>query len=902
MGFPMKRDIVLIIPHTHWDRAWYVPYEVYRHKLIPLMDKAISLLEDHDDLRFTGDGQTAMILDYLEIRPEMRERVEKLVRSGKLAVGPWYILPDEFLVGGEALIRNLEMGRADAVALGCVMRAGLMPDSFGHVAQLPQILLGFDIDSLIFSRGLHEEEAPAEFEWRGPDGSSVLGLFQVGGYFNGANLGYPGGCDTEWVRYEEKAALDKVKELIGRHAGRAPSGVTLVHNGMDHLEMQQELPELLKAARSKLPTYDIQIATYGEAVHTIREQQAARPLELIEGELTYPHGGMLKGVHSSRVSLKQANQRCEDLLTMVAEPLEALAYLVKPGRGDEVSLLRHAWRELLKNQPHDDICGCSCDAVHRENMTRFQSVQTLLETIARDALRDVAHAVNRNDLEGLPLVVYHPPPYRASGTVTLEVEITRKEWAKLRRGFRVLSHAGKELPHFLVKTERFVRAEVRNTYDRIRLTIEVLGLECSPMGFQLVTLVPGSPKSTIDPVVKVLDDGLENEDVCLRVTKEGTLDLYHKGSGVTFRGLNLLRDEGDRGDSYNWCPIEGEEPIHPEPPADKPVITCNGLSGSIRWKQKLSIPRSLGRDGKSRAHRRIALPIQFEVRIRAGSSRVDIRLTVENKALDHRLRVAFPLPVKVDKISVGSAFASVTREVNMREHVGYRPKKEATYCPTENFQRHLTIMNDRVGIAILARGISEYESIAVKGGTTILLTLLRATGWLSRDDLSTRPGLAGPPIETPGGQMPGLHVLEYAIQPFSPEEGNNFVHASLEYTSAPIVERGDFDATPQWLKEEKHKLPVPKDGPLGRDFHLVSSPDTRIVFTAFRRLEGNVCETRFYNHSPSQCSTSIEYGLTVSDIHQCRMNGELTREMGDTNPVPVDLKPWEIVTLRFRIH
>ncbi|MGD8516498.1 MAG: hypothetical protein PVG54_05965, partial [Anaerolineae bacterium] len=182
----------ILVSHTHWDRAWYVPFQVYRVRLVRLIDRLLDLLAREPDFRcFTLDGQMLPVIDYLEVRPERRADLERLVRAGRLSVGPWYVLPDEYLVSPEALIRNLMLGLRLAQGLGAVMREGYAPDAFGHIGQLPQILQGCGIGSAVFWRGLGDEgeELGNEFWWQAPDGSRVLAIHLREGYGNMAKMG-----------------------------------------------------------------------------------------------------------------------------------------------------------------------------------------------------------------------------------------------------------------------------------------------------------------------------------------------------------------------------------------------------------------------------------------------------------------------------------------------------------------------------------------------------------------------------------------------------------------------------------------------------------------------------------------------------------------------------------------
>ena len=145
-----------IVPHTHWDREWYAPFQRYRVQLVHLVDDLLDLLEaDPSFTRFLLDGQTAVIDDYLAVRPEAEPRLRALAGAGRLQVGPWMILMDEFMVSGETIVRNLQHGLARAAALGgdAAMRVGYLPDMFGHIAQMPQLLRLAGLEHAVVWRG-----------------------------------------------------------------------------------------------------------------------------------------------------------------------------------------------------------------------------------------------------------------------------------------------------------------------------------------------------------------------------------------------------------------------------------------------------------------------------------------------------------------------------------------------------------------------------------------------------------------------------------------------------------------------------------------------------------------------------------------------------------------------------
>lgn len=151
----MTNKTAHLISHTHWDREWYMPYEYHHTLLAELMNDLLRILEEDDSFRsFHLDGQTIIIEDYLQIHPEKREVLEKYIREGRIIIGPWYVLQDEFLTSSEANVRNLLIGHQDAAYYGVISKLGYFPDSFGNMGQAPQMLKQADIDTAVFGRGV----------------------------------------------------------------------------------------------------------------------------------------------------------------------------------------------------------------------------------------------------------------------------------------------------------------------------------------------------------------------------------------------------------------------------------------------------------------------------------------------------------------------------------------------------------------------------------------------------------------------------------------------------------------------------------------------------------------------------------------------------------------------------
>src|SRR5438067_1959821 len=450
---------IILVPHTHWDREWYLTFQQFRARLVHTIDKLLDILDrDSNFTYFMLDGQTIVLDDYLEVQPEQEERLKKYTRAGRINVGPWFIQPDEFLVSGESLIRNLQVGLQRATEFGEPMRIGYVPDCFGHIAQLPQILQGFGIDNAVFWRGVGAEARKSEFLWAAPDGTRVLVIHVADA------LGY---SNARMMPLAPDEFVSRVKLLTAQILPKATTDTLLFMNGSDHLEPQDGLPEAIAAANPLLahisPEQEKMLAEFGQVqqngdikhfdginvrigtlpqyVETVRSQNgkhegrkeeggregAQEDLQVLTGEMRsgqFSH--LLPSVLSSRMWIKQQNTASEHLLERWVEPLTAWAW--KLGATYPAGLVRLAWKYLLQNHPHDSICGCSIDQVHRENAVRFAQSQQVAEGAIAQALQTIVAAIDTRapiptSHKPVPIVVFNPAPGPRTEAVQAVVQI-----------------------------------------------------------------------------------------------------------------------------------------------------------------------------------------------------------------------------------------------------------------------------------------------------------------------------------------------------------------------------------------------------------------------------------------------------------------------------------------------
>ena len=390
---------IAIVPHTHWDREWYKSYQDFRLALVELVDTLIPLLErDASYPHFMLDGQMAVVDDYLEVRPEAEGRLRALAASGRVSMGPWYILMDEFLASGETIVRNLQMGLGRGAAFGAVMELGYLPDMFGHIAQMPQILRLAGFHDAVVWRGVPSQVTKNAFIWEAPDGSSVRAEYLPVGYGNGAAL-----------PDDAKALVRRTRDNVAEVADFL-LGDLLVMNGSDHLMPQPWLGRVVAEANEIQDEFDF-------AVTSLPRYLAGAPREgltRVEGELrSGARANMLMGVTSNRVDVKRRGALAERQLERRAEPLAAL--FEAPADYPE-RLLELAWLEMVRNSAHDSICACSVDDVVDAVLHRYAEARTIAAGLAERAVK----TFTRSLAQAGPSVL-NPSPRARSGLVELVV-------------------------------------------------------------------------------------------------------------------------------------------------------------------------------------------------------------------------------------------------------------------------------------------------------------------------------------------------------------------------------------------------------------------------------------------------------------------------------------------------
>ena len=545
-----------VYSHTHWDREWHLTFQQFRIKLIEFMDKLLDLMEgDPEYKHFYLDGQCIILKDYLEIRPENESRIKKLCNSGRLLIGPWYNLIDEFLVSPESIIRNLLFGRKICAEFGGVTKIGYNPDTFGHISQLPQILRGFGIDNSLVGRGI--DHPKMNFIWQAPDGSEVFTInifycsFMVDGFLRDQWRFYRSGKELlEEVEKEKEEVFPPTGRF--RFIDRAPTNILLLPNGFDHYEGQPQLPRVLKEAN--------ELSEEVEYIHShlnnyIKDVKKRNPhLDLLKGEFRDLSGDwLLQGTFSSRIHLKQQNEECQNLLEKLAEPLSVFSWI--HGDAYPEKLLEKSWDFLLQNHPHDSICGCSADEVHREMEVRFASSRQISRALIDKSIGYLMRNIDSKHFEkdSLALLLFNPLQWENNNVIITEFELWESWYFE---PFQIVDENDNPVFFEVLERESGEKFEKVEGYTpgyvkTLKYKIALDAVKIPGCGYLVLKLRKGEPKKRDREMLKD-NNSIENDLLNVEFTSSGTLNVTDKENGRTYENLHIFEDGADAGDLYNY--------------------------------------------------------------------------------------------------------------------------------------------------------------------------------------------------------------------------------------------------------------------------------------------------------------------------------------------------------------
>lgn len=897
-----KKAVMHILSHTHWDREWYQDFQGYRQRLVFQIDSLMDLLEQKKEFKyFHLDGQTSCLLDYLQIRPECRDRLEKHIQSGQILIGPWFVMPDELLLSGESITRNLMLGYSLCDEFGTKpMPFGYVTDIFGHCSQFPQILRNFGIDTAFLHRGTSTDDEKSEMLWEGADGSDVL-LVKVYPYTGYQDfLVLRDSSDEILLDYEQKK-LDL-----------ATTDVLFSMDGNDHQPAYWTIPDYIKKM-NKL--FKKTTCIHSSMINYLNDLKAAlgddwrKGLKKFTGELRMPnkmgtYAELFYGTASSRVYLKQANDAQEYYLPRVAEPLHAWSILF--GGDDQKPFLDLAWKYLLLNHPHDSIVGCSLDQVHHDMMYRFDQSRLIAQNSIWESVQAIDEKLDTLSVGGEGKVVtIHNQGAVDQGPVT-------RFWFNLRKDL-VDANAKKGLVPALITADGtpvpfVVESHVDEVYSlpipkkthgaspmygcvpdhwmpasRVNA---VVGVDVPALGYRTLKLgfIPQKdaasvklPDSVVPVKVDVKANTIENATILLTARADGLVDLFDKPSGTWYRGLHTIEDCGDNGQGWDHIYPENDKVVRSTDDKVKGKVTVktqasSGLTASITVSYGMKVPARLSKDKKSRSAKTISVGISTVYTLDAGSKQIDIKTTISNTARNHRMRAILPTGRQSDTWFADTVFDLVERAIKLPDTTGWieHAREES---PIKNLA---AVCDKKSGLAILTKGLCE-ACVQDNDERSIALTLFRGFeqnigGYLTHDS-----------------QILGDVTLEYAIHPFNSVDGQ-----------APIAL---FDEV------ERFKMPLvalttdAHAGEMNADGRLIEISDGLTLSTIKLSEDRKAIVIRAFNPAPNAVDARFSVKLLIGEVWLSNPMEEKLEVISKSSDggfmIPVRAK--QIITLRLEI-
>lgn len=869
-----------VVAHTHWDREWYFSDNEAFIQFSYHMDEVIYALENGELDYYYLDGQLSILDDYLKVYPNQEAKIKELVEGNKLFIGPWYTQMDEFVVAGESVVKNLQIGIDMSKRLGGHTALGYLPDSFGQGKDMPKIYNGFGIEDAVFWRGMPNEVTKSrEFYWTAEDGSKVLTINIRNGYYAGVAL-------VEGEIYQKKAILDIVSE------DSATTNITLPVGG-DQRAVDRNLKAIIEEANKEFAEeYQIEESNYPHIFNLLKKEATDLPTvqgEFMSGSVSKIH----RSIYSSRYDLKKINDTIENRLIFQLEPLMLMADDL--GIPFKRELMDYTWKLILKNHAHDSIGGCNTDKTNEMIMARYKEADQLSYSTVDYLVRKIAESIE--GIQENDLVLFNTLPYRRTEPYTLEVS-TKKTTIKL---FDDQRH---EIPFQLISTEKVYAGEVRRSesdYDEAKYyyihKISFIN-ELPALSYQIVSVEEQDESATQEKPVASEETIIENATYKITFSN-GQFSILAKEQGITYKNCLHVEESGDEGDTYDYSPAYFDSIHHLFFETAEVAIQSGKFLSTMSVTGSWFVPKDLA----ARKAQKVDTEIEYTLTLslKNDSKRVDMKLSVNNQALDHRMRLVVKTPVKSQVSYADTLFGIVERNNNDPHIHDWRElgwKEEPTeiypmihYANTHDLETSWTVMS---------KGIKEYQVI----DSDMYITLFRGVGFLGRPELLRRPGDASGNqfryIPTPDSQLLGTLEMELSLiiaTDYNPAEiQREYQMYSVDTPFYQVQTLNRFTNPIQYFQSNK----VDHLTTLKKSLDLSELP---LVFSAIElSRDGEWINIRLYNPLLEETVKAEIIPLaTQAHVRFVNLNGDLITSLGLINEIPLgDFKPGQIKTISIK--
>jgi len=885
---------IKVVSNTHWDREFRQSFERTRRRLLTMMDTTIDILINNPDFHsFTLDGHSIMIDDYLEMRPEKRKLVEKLMGNGRLVAGPYFTLPEEFSVSHEPLVRNLIWGRKTVEKYnGKTGTVAYTPASFGQTGQLPQLLADFGLNKVMFYRGVSHHECDAEYIWEAPDGTRALASrfalyarynwyyqvfrkvltgktfakdynwenqndvpFRLSDSYEGEGVSYD--LKNPEINYDpaplEKAVLDMV-ETEGPHF---TTEVFLAMQGHDISVPHPFEPKIIADAAEKLKckfsiehtdleSYWSELLKYLD-VDSLPILKGERRSFLKKGKWTY----LLPATISARTYLKKMDFAATANLVYTAEPIAAMASSL--GMTYPELYFERGWRFLLSNHTHDANGGCGPDAVCHDMEYRYNHVRDISHIILEDSMTHIAKNLSPENLPAgaLQLIAFNTLPFSRDSIIPLDLELPLSINPN-KLSLRAQDGTAVECQ---INSIEESSAFVDNIWDvptiletnRLKGYANLKNLPAN--GYKVFQINENKNENGGDIVVN--NSTLENQKIKAVINPNGSVDILNKSTGKLFRNLNYLTDQGETKNAWEHRAPEYDKILDTKNVnANINIVEQGPLSGKISAEYIFSVPEDYA-DGTKRSETLVDIPIHMEYQLEKNSSELKVKISLNNTAKDHWLRANFPTQIKTDKSWTDSHFDVLSHNIALPDSTGWVEEALGTF-PMRTFA---DINDGTDGLALFTKGLFEYE-VFDNCDRTMAITILRAC----RIKLAVSEEKQAE-LPDKGVQCPGEQDFEYSI---CLHNGN--------WNDAELISKAACYYTPVRAAATGRGK-----GDLPHEFSLFSLDNTRLHISCVKKAENDSdLIIRLFNPCETEEQINLSFGKKINSACLCGMDESKT--------------------------
>ena len=916
------KRIFHVISNTHWDREWRFPFQKNRQMLVEMIDAVLDILAKEPQYRaFHLDSQTVVLEDYLQVRPQKKELIKKLVGEKRLLIGPWFILPDEFQVGGESLIRNLLLGHRIAAGFGHVMKVGYSPFSWGQISQLPQIYKQFDIDVIMFYRGVNSlDSEKAEFIWEGADGTRVLTsrfstMPRYNFYFyiyrpvihneqisdveySWSKGGLPFHFAERRLKEEDYNLLQPLDEYHAQNLKPAVEAIiqkqvndfTTRHifwaEGHDSSGPNIKTVRIIKDAADLLPGDAVIHSTLEDYAEGLIQEADRNKLALVKGERRssqYDHrsGNLYGYTTSARMYLKQMNFDTERWLQFYAEPFNTIAGLMGLDADDQY--LNTAWHLLLQNSAHDSIGGCSLDDIHQDMEIRYKHCREISQGVFSRACKHLAKQIDLRAFSenSMHLVAVNPNAWKRDEVVEAYIDIPKE----MDQGdFKVRNREGQEIEKQLLSSqpcepvlEQMIDRPMYFSMQRYHCYLHVQNTPS--LGYQTFHIEPVREADPEPQPLASFSEGLvvlENTYLKVAVNENGTLNILDKETADEYKNQAYFYDEGDAGHAWVLKPVQPFlNTLESKPKIG--LIHKGHLISTCRIEHEWYLPKDLAE--REAGKQSVLIPIRLEVTLHKDSRRVEMTINLNNAAECHRLRVMFPLNLKAKASFAEGQFDVVERPTHRPDTSGWIEQPMYDY-PLHYF---VDVSNDERGAAVLVDGLKEYE-VCPDEQQTLAITLLRAFRYV------IQPSSVQEYSHQKGSQCPGEHRYRLAFYPHRGEwqqgrvyrEAFNFNHLLSLFQIGRSL--GKLPPQKAFLEIHPHEL----------------------MYSCLKAAEdgaGKGLILRIYNPTGAIVDGEIRFHEALKKVEQVTLEEKPVKEikLTDAGHFAISAEPKKIITLKLSL-